>query len=185
MGRRPVWWWTLNSTVTLGCIDPFEFNITASELSSALTAGVGSGSGVALSGGNQSTSGAVGNSLRVQLPPISQPLSGNIASFDLTEVGCIIQASPSFGQVRVRIALTPNTVLAGPVGSEITINSVLGRRLNSGSAFASSYTYPAIFHFFIDTYIEFRINIDLSAANASGLHSSPIGGSFTVEVTSP
>lgn len=171
-------------TVTLGCLDPFAFTITADELSQAFTGGVASGTGVALSAGPQNT-GVQGNALVVRLPPINERLSGNISRYEITEVGCIIRASPSFGRVRVRISTTANTVLSGPAGSEITINSVRGRRFGDTGNFSTNFQYPAFIHFFQDTFIEFLLNIDLSSANAAGLHSSPTGGSFTVEVTAP
>ena len=153
----------VDSTVTLGCLDPFEFQITADQLSAALTGGVASGSGVSLSAGPQNTN-LQGGALAVRMPPINQNLSGNIRRYELTEVGCIIRATPSFGRVRVRIAMTGNNVLAGPAGSEITINSVRGRLFGSTNNFATNYQYPAFIHFFQDTYIEFLLNIDLSAA---------------------
>ncbi|MBU2534165.1 MAG: hypothetical protein KKB37_15600 [Alphaproteobacteria bacterium] len=174
----------VDSTVALGCLDPFIFNISSDDLTTALTGGVNSGAAFSINGGSHTTTGT-GSSLVVELPPITQALSGNAASYNLVDVGCIIQASPSFGQVSVRVTMLGNNVLQGAGGSEIIVNSVRARRSGTSAAFAASYSYPAFLHFFVDTFIEFQVNIDLRNASAAGNHSSRVPGTFRVQVTAP
>lgn len=174
----------VDSTVRLTCLSPIEFNITAADLSARLTDGVQSGTGQAVAPVAASVTTTTGN-LIATLPAIDVPLSSNIRQFELTEVGCLIEANPSFGRVNVRVRLNGNTALDGPGGSLINIRSVTARRFDSGGNYVPNYSYPAWLHFFIDTYIEFRIRADLSAATHSGRHSSSVDGNFVVEVTAP
>ncbi len=174
----------VDSTVRLICLSPLEFVITPADLSNTYAGGAGADSAQTLIAGPVSATAQAG-SLEVALPPITAPLTGDPTRHRLTQVGCLIEANASSGRVDVSIALTGNTILTGPGGSQVTVRSVTGRRFGSGGAFGSAYSYPAWFHFFADTLIEFQIEVDLSTATHEGLYSSVFDGNFTVEVTAP
>jgi hypothetical protein len=177
---------SVDSTVKLSCVSPLAFNITESDISAAFAGGLANNSGIALSAGTRTTSLSGGSSLVVLMPTIVEPLPGNLASYNLTTDGCVVEATPPiFGSVSVRVVLTGNTVLQGSNGSEIRVNSVRGCRSGSGSAFAANFTCPRWYHYFGARALEFQINVDLSEATSSGLHSSVADGTFTVEVTTP
>jgi hypothetical protein len=176
----------VDSTVRLSCLSPLAFNLTENDISAAFTGGIANDSAIALSAGTLTTSPSGGSSLTVAMPPIVEPLAGDLSSYNLTTDGCVVEATPSiFGSVSVRIVLTGNTILQGNNGSQIQVNSVRGRRSGTGSAFATNFSYPRWRHYFADAVLEFQINVDLSGASSSGLHSSTADGTFTVEVTTP
>lgn len=174
----------VDPTVRLTCLSPFEFDITAAELSDAYAGGAGTNSSQSISTGGVSATPS-GSNLIATLPALASQLTGDPARHRLQAVGCLIEATPSFRRVNVSISLTPNTVLQGNGGSRIEVRSVRGRLNGSSNAFSTSFSYSAIYHFFFDPQIEFELLVDLTDASHAGLHSSVIDGTFTVEVTSP
>jgi hypothetical protein len=174
----------VDSSVRLTCLSPLQLNVSAADLSNVLV-GQPTNTATAFNAGAR-TAIASGNALVVDLPALSPNLIGDIRRYEFRTVGCLIEATPSlFGSVVVRITLGGNRTLLGPGGSRIRLQSVLGRRAGTADSFANRYTYPAWYHIFFDTQIEFQIQADLSQATHAGLHSSTTSGNFTVQVTAP
>jgi len=170
---------------TLQCISPLQFDITADQLSTALTGGVASGSGVAMSAGQQSAT-ASGSALSVTLPTINQPLSGDLSRLDLERVACRISATPGGGRVQVSIVRSADNRLRGPNGSQIRIRNVRGRVANSGNGFQRNFRYDRSLHDGGATVsLEIQVRANLNRATTAGFHSSNNDENFTIEVTTP
>jgi hypothetical protein len=175
----------VDATFTLQCISPLEFDVTANQISAALTGGVASGSGVSISAGTQTTTTS-GSGLSVALPPINQPLTGNIRAFALTVTACSVSASPGGGRVQVTIANLGNNVLRGPNGSRIRLRPVRGRVAGTTNNFQREFRYNRSLHNGGGVVqIELQVRANLRNAWSAGLHSSNSDGSFTIEVTTP
>lgn len=175
----------VDSIFTLQCISPLQFDITADQLSTALTGGVASNSGVAMSAGGQSAT-ASGSTLSVTLPSINQPLSGDLSRFDLERVACRVSATPGGGRVQVRIVRGADNRLRGPNGSQIRIRNVRGRVASSGTGFQRNFQYARNLHNGGATVaIEIQVRANLNRATTAGLHSSNDDENFTIEVTTP
>ncbi len=175
----------VDGPTTLGCISPMSIDITQADIANNLTGGVGNDTSVSLPTGAVSPI-AVGSTLVAQMPAMTPALPGDPSSFVVTATNCYISTSPANGKVQVDIVLDPtNNILAGNNGSQITINSVLGRRLGTNQQFRASYQYNRKVHRDGDTYIEIELDLDLGQASAAGVHSSTVNGNFTVVVTTP
>ena len=164
------------------CISPVVFNVSQAALANIFTGGTGDD--VITTPFGTMTVTATGGELDGAPTGLNTGLNAHPAAIFGTFLGCAVRGNGLGGGVDVAAARTGSPNLTGPGVGQILVDDVLVRLNGSGNAFTSSFVIPeAQMSFGSYTYIDTRIEFDLSAADQAGTYSSSSSGSYTITVT--